>query len=99
MVRPLSLKAIRRGAFAGVEQLKARIEEILAAWNKEPKPFVWTAAIESILERLSRCRRGLERIQPGRGSPRFRKRKKFTCIYFADTTLAARGKCGRFQAA
>jgi len=37
----------------------------LAAWNENPKPFVWTATVESIVAKLSRCRQTLERIQPG----------------------------------
>ena len=32
----LSQKAIRRGAFGSMEELKACIEEFLAAWNQEP---------------------------------------------------------------
>jgi hypothetical protein len=57
-----------------VEDLKASIEAFLTAWNKDPKPFVWTATVESITEKLSRCRRTLEKIQPGCTSPRRRKR-------------------------
>ncbi len=45
----LSEKAIRRGAFASVDDLKACTDAFLTAWNKEPKPFAWTATVESIL--------------------------------------------------
>jgi transposase len=69
-------KAIRRGVFRSVEDLKAAIQAFLTAWNKDPKPFVWTATVESITEKLTRCRRTLETIQPGCTSPRTRKRKK-----------------------
>ena len=69
-------KAIRRGVFRSVEDLKAAIAAFLTAWNKDPKPFVWTATVESITEKLSRCRRTLEKIQPGCTAPRTRKRKK-----------------------
>jgi len=69
-------KAIRRGVFRSVEDLKASIEAFLTAWNKDPKPFVWTATVESIVEKLSRCRRTLEKIQPVCTSPRTRRRKK-----------------------
>jgi transposase len=69
-------KAIRRGVFRSVEDLKAAIEAFLSAWNKDPKPFVWTATIESITEKLTRCRRTLEGIQPGCTVPRTRKRRK-----------------------
>ena len=71
----LDQKAIRRGVFRSVDDLKASIDAFLTAWNKDPKPFVWTATVESITEKLSRCRRTLEKIQPGCTSPRRRKRK------------------------
>jgi transposase len=69
-------KAIRRGVFRSVEDLKAAIEAFLTAWNEDPKPFVWTATVESITEKLSRCRQTLETIQPGCTTPRRRRRKK-----------------------
>jgi transposase len=69
-------KAIRRGVFRSVEDLQAAINGFLAAWNKDPKPFVWTATVESITAKLTRCRQTLEKIQPGCTSPRGRKRKK-----------------------
>ena len=72
----LDNKAIRRGVFLSVESLEASIDAFLSAWNKDPKPFVWTATVESITEKLSRCRRTLEKILPGCTSPRMRKRKK-----------------------
>ena len=72
----LDNKAIRRGIFFSVENLEASIAAFLSAWNKNPKPFVWTATVESITEKLSRCRRTLEKILPGCTSPRMRKRKK-----------------------
>lgn len=65
----LDNKAIRRGVFLSVADLQASIEAFLNAWNKDPKPFVWTATIESIQEKLTRCRRTLEQIQPGCTSP------------------------------
>jgi len=72
----LDNKAIRRGVFRSVEDLKASIDAFLKAWNKNPQPYVWTATVESITEKLSRCRRTLEKIQPGCTSPRTRQRKK-----------------------
>jgi hypothetical protein len=68
-------KAIRRGVFRSAEDLKAAIEAFLTVWNQDPQPFVWTATVESITERLSRCRRTLETIQPGCTSTRTKKRK------------------------
>src|SRR5256884_4453557 len=45
----LTEKAVRRGAFFSVTDLVRAIEEFLAAWNENPRPFVWTAKLEDIL--------------------------------------------------
>jgi transposase len=72
----LTGKRLRRGVFVSVEDLQKAIEEFLAAWNDAPKPFVWTATVESIVEKLSRCKQTLERIKPGCTRPRMRKNKE-----------------------
>lgn len=72
----LTSKRIRRGSFASVADLHKAIEEFLLAWNQNPKPFVWTATVESIIAKLSRCRQTMENIQPGCTLPRTRKAKK-----------------------
>jgi transposase len=72
----LTSKRIRRGSFASVAELQQAIAEFLAAWNENPKPFVWMATVESIVAKLSRCRQTLESIQPGCTLPRRRKAKK-----------------------
>jgi len=72
----LTGKRIRRGTFISVADLVAAIDEYLGAWNTNPKPFVWTATVESIIEKLSRCKQTLEKIQPGCTLPRSRKKKK-----------------------
>src|SRR3974390_2109118 len=71
----LTGKRIRQGVFVSVEDLQQAIGEFLAAWNNDPKPFVWTATVESIVEKLSRCKQTLERIKPGCTRPRMRKNK------------------------
>lgn len=70
----LTNKRIRRGSFYSVDELIAAIEAFLANWNEHPKPFVWTATVQSITEKLSRCRQTLEQIQPGCTAPKSRKR-------------------------
>lgn len=72
----LTGKRIRRGTFISVADLVAAIDEYLGDWNTNPKPFVWTATVESIVEKLSRCKQTLEKIQPGCTLPRSRKTKK-----------------------
>jgi transposase len=74
--RELTSKRVRRGSFHSVEDLESAIAEFLAAWNEHPRPFVWTATIESITDKLSRCRQTLEQIQPGCTRPRSRKGQK-----------------------
>ena len=71
----LTNKRIRRGSFLSVPDLVAAIQEFLAAWNENPKPFVWTATVDSIVAKLARCRQTLEQIQPGSTAPKTRKRK------------------------
>lgn len=71
----LTNKRIRRDSFFSVADLTAAIEDFLAAWNTSPKPFVWTATIDSILAKLAKCRQTLEQIQPGCTAPRTPKRK------------------------
>jgi transposase len=39
-----------------MERWFAAIEQFLAAWNDQPRPFVWTATVDSILAKLARCR-------------------------------------------
>src|SRR5271170_4650986 len=72
----LTSKCVRRGSFFSVPDLRQAIEEFLQAWNEAPKPFVWTATVESIIAKLSRCRQTLEQIQPGCTLPRTRKRRE-----------------------
>jgi transposase len=71
----LTQKRVRRGAFVSVPDLIAAIEEFLAAWNQDPKPFVWTATVESIVEKLKKCRQTLEQIKPGCTLPKSKKKR------------------------
>ena len=45
-------KAIRRGVFRSVAALEKAIMDYLAAHNDDPRPFVWTADADLILERV-----------------------------------------------
>jgi transposase len=59
----LTDKAIRRGVFHSVSDLIAAIEAYLAAYNQDPKPFVWTAEIDKIIEKIGRARAALPTAQ------------------------------------
>jgi transposase len=56
----ISEKAIRKGSFSSAPELEQAIREFLEAWNKEPRPFVWTATVEDIMAKLDRARQKLE---------------------------------------
>jgi transposase len=58
--RELTVKRIRRGSFGGVPELISAIEEFIAANNDDPKPFIWTASVQKILEKVGRCKVILE---------------------------------------
>ena len=71
----LTSKRIRRGTFVSVADLQAAIAEFLASWNVDPKPLIWTATVDSILQKLSRCKQTLETIKPGCTRPKICKNK------------------------
>jgi transposase len=72
----LTRKAVRRGVFFSVPDLVQAIEAFLAAWNADPQPFVWTAKLEEILQKIERARAKLESIQPGCTQPRRRQKRE-----------------------
>jgi transposase len=54
----ITAKRIRRGPFRSVASLEKAIMEYLAHHNENPKPFVWTANADLILERVKKvCER------------------------------------------
>lgn len=50
----LTERTIRRGAFSGVAELERSIQTYLDVRNDAPKPFVWKATADEILERVAR---------------------------------------------
>ena len=67
--RELSEKAIRRGSFVSVPDLKQAIEAFMQAWNQNLKPFIWSATVEGILKKTDRARVKMEQIKPGSTRP------------------------------
>ncbi|PYY12442.1 MAG: IS630 family transposase [Acidobacteria bacterium] len=49
-------RMIRRGTFRSVHELEQAIYHWLSTWNDRPKPFVWTATADVILEKVRRCK-------------------------------------------
>ncbi len=60
--RELTEKAIRRGVFHSVPDLIEAIEQYLDAHNDQPKPLIWTATADSILEKVARGRVALQTV-------------------------------------
>jgi transposase len=60
--RELTDKCIRRGAFASVADLIADINDYLTAHNQDPRPYVWTATAQSIIDKLNRCKAVFETL-------------------------------------
>lgn len=58
----LTSKMIRRGVFGSVAELVDAITEYLNVHNDDPKPFVWTATAESILQKVKRGRVTLQQV-------------------------------------
>lgn len=65
----LSRKTVRRGVFRSVAELETAIATFMTEWNAQPAPFVWTASVDKILEKIARCRQRLEKIKPGSSQP------------------------------
>ncbi|HEX9771914.1 MAG TPA: IS630 family transposase [Steroidobacteraceae bacterium] len=72
--RELTDKAIRRGSFVSVPDLKRAIDEFMESWNQNPKPFIWMAAVEDIVQKIARARAKMEQIKPGSTLPRGKKK-------------------------
>jgi len=58
----LTQKRLRRGGFHSVPGLIDAIYKYLDAYNKDPKPLVWTAKVEDILRKVSKCKAILETV-------------------------------------
>ena len=52
----LTNKQIRRGIFHSVPELIQTIKNYVKLNNKHPVPFVWTASVQSIMEKINRCK-------------------------------------------
>lgn len=48
----ISRKRIRRGSFKNVKELISTIKQYIESHNQNPKVFVWTASVESIMNKI-----------------------------------------------
>jgi len=56
----ITQKRIRRGVFPSVPDLIAAITEYIGFTNDNPKPFVWTATVKTILAKVKRANEALD---------------------------------------
>ena len=50
----ITQQAIRRGSFKSVKELIAKINHFVQNYNRNSKPFAWTASADSIFQKLAR---------------------------------------------
>jgi transposase len=58
--REITDKRIRRGSFTSVPELISAITQYVECHNQNPKVFVWSAPVESILAKLVKCKEALD---------------------------------------
>jgi transposase len=61
--RDLTHNRLKRGVFRDVEELILAIDEYVDRHNQKPKPFIWTASANDILEKVKRARKALDITQ------------------------------------
>jgi hypothetical protein len=54
--RDITQNRIRRGVFQDLEQLIMAIGNYIDVHNQNPKPFIWTAKANDILEKVTRAK-------------------------------------------
>ena len=52
----LTQQRLRRGVFCSVEELVASIKDYLTHHNTDPKLFVWSTTVDTILDRVRKCK-------------------------------------------
>lgn len=60
--REITDKRIRRGVFRNVPELIAAIEDYMTNHNQNPRVFVWTASVESIMAKIAKCKEALDAL-------------------------------------
>ncbi len=63
--RDLTHNRLKRDCFSSVEQLVTCIGNDVDKHNRNPKPFIWTAKAADILEKVTRARARLIKLQTG----------------------------------
>jgi len=66
---PITQQAIRRGSCKSAKELNAKIDRFIQQCNRNSKPFAWTAAADSIFQKLARLCSRISGTQRQRGRP------------------------------
>ena len=61
----ITVGRLRRGVFQSVTELTQAIEGYIAAYNETSKPFVWTAKVNDVLQKVMRGCTALKMVQTG----------------------------------
>lgn len=59
----LTQRQLKRLAVSSVDQLESAIHAYIDARNEDPTPFVWTASVEHIIEKVDRGNKTLAALQ------------------------------------
>ncbi len=59
--KELTDRMLRRGVFTSVPELQTAIHDWADHWNTDPKPFIWKATADEIIEKVQRGRAALTR--------------------------------------
>ena len=52
----LTQQRLRRGVFCSVQELVVAIKDYLRHHNADPKPFVWSTTVDTILDKVKKCK-------------------------------------------
>jgi transposase len=59
----LTTKRLRRGVFQSVPALIQAIKDYIAQQNAAPKPFIWTATVATIMAKVRRAQKALDKTR------------------------------------
>src|SRR3712207_298052 len=63
----LVTRHLRRGSFPSLVALQEAIDRFIAEHNRDPRPFVWTANPDRIIEKVARAREASASASAGAG--------------------------------
>jgi hypothetical protein len=60
--REITDKRIRRGSFKSVPDLIEAIMRYLDNHNQNPRVFIWSASVETIMSKITKCKEALDAL-------------------------------------